>query len=59
MRKFAGLEEFEQFKSEALRNVTSKQKQKLMKSFNPTNVMREKWLASVKGKLVTVNLTPD
>ena len=51
MRKFAGLEEFEQFKSEALRNVTSKQKQKLMKSFNPTNVMREKWLASVKGKL--------
>ena len=51
MRSFQGLEEFEKFKSEALKNISSKgSKQKMMKAFNPTNVMKEKWLASVKGK---------
>ena len=52
MRSFQGLEEFEKFKSEALKNISSKgSKQKMMKAFNPTNVMREKWMASVKGKV--------
>ena len=50
LRSFDGLEEFENFKSEALKNVSSKTKQKLMKALNPTNAIREKWRASVKGK---------
>ena len=50
LRSFDGLEEFENFKSEALTNVSSKTKQKLMKALNPTNAIREKWTASVKGK---------
>ena len=50
LRSFDGLEEFENFKSEALKNVSSKTKQKLMKALNPTNAIREKWTASVKGK---------
>ena len=52
MRSFQGLEEFEQFSRSETLNVSKKgARQKLMKAFNPTNVMREKWLASVKGKL--------
>ena len=50
LRSFHGLEEFEQFRSEALSVSSKGSKQKLMKAFNPTNVMKEKWLASVKGK---------
>ena len=50
LRSFHGLEEFEQFRSQALNASSKGSKQKLMKAFNPTNVMKEKWLASVKGK---------
>ena len=51
MRAFEGLEEFERYKTEVLKDVTNKgNRLKLMKNFNPTNSMKDKWQASVEGR---------
>ena len=55
IKPFEGLEKFEEMKDKVLKDVTNKaQKQKLLKAFNPTPGMKDKWLASIKGANVAV-----
>ena len=52
VKSFEGLQKFEEDKENALKEATgSKSKQKALKAYNPAPSLKDKWSASVEGKM--------